>query len=110
MCGRTALYVSHDGSVFICPYLCSVPEMSLGNIKQETLSCIWNEHIRSVEKENRPNECYECEYWQICGNGCLASNYFRTGSLHSYSRDCQDMKRVAGETQLIPSLGRGAAQ
>lgn len=67
--------VKPDGSVSSCAYV-SIP---LGNIRENSLSEIWNSsEMRKVKnlRVKDVSECKECELRKYCGAGCRMNAYF----------------------------------
>ncbi len=81
--GMSNLVIRSTGVVVPCP---AFPEtMSLGSIREESVAEIWNNspllnkmrHMSPLENE----KCKECPHVKVCGGGCMAEIYRRTGEL-----------------------------
>jgi radical SAM protein with 4Fe4S-binding SPASM domain len=87
--GCGTISVAHNGDVYPCSLL-HVDEFKLGNVRQSTLA----EIIRKGRAEygrltvDNLEHCRDCEVRYICGGGCLAKSYYRTGDLQSKNPEC----------------------
>lgn len=70
--GRDRIMVQADGRVTACPYL----ELSVGNVRNESLSDIWLKSPELLDLRRRSvmeiERCKDCELRFICGGGCRA--------------------------------------
>ena len=80
--GMSSLGVKCNGVVVPCPNFGE--DVSLGNIRNDSLPDIWNTSVllnelraMSVLKTER---CKDCDYALLCKGGCLADVYGRTGA------------------------------
>ncbi len=93
-CGafRRSLVVLPNGDVSVCEKLVDVPEMTVGNICDESLYDIWNSEkitrILSPEPELIDETCRNCEYLKQCGTGCFAIKYFLSKTPFSVDPRC----------------------
>jgi len=83
--GMNSLTVKSNGIITLCsPF---PDEISLGNIRTDSIREIWNNsellnEIRRVDvSENEM--CRGCRHIKVCQGGCMAHNYRRTGELGS---------------------------
>ncbi len=68
--GIAAVTVSYDGEVYPCPKL----EVSLGNIRKESIRDIWEKAELLERLRRREFDCHTCSFINICG-GCRAASY-----------------------------------
>ena len=81
--GMGNLTVRSNGSV--APCITFPDDISLGNIREVRIAEIWNNspvlnkmrRISASENE----KCKECIHIRVCGGGCIADHYRRTGKL-----------------------------
>lgn len=86
LCGRSVVFVAHDGRVFPCGYL----PIDCGSVRQQPLEEIWSGSdvftaLRNPDALQGP--CGVCGYRTICG-GCRARAYAATGNYLSSEPDC----------------------
>jgi heme b synthase len=75
--GLSFCFVSHTGQVQPCGYL----EQKCGNIRKNSLECIWTHALLFRELRdfgNYKGRCGRCEYRKVCG-GCRARAFETTG-------------------------------
>lgn len=63
-----------DGEIYPCEYLRS--DMSYGNIKDMNLADIYTTNAYAIFKKlflHKPEKCINCQFWDLCGNGCPAT-------------------------------------
>lgn len=81
--GLGNLFIRSNGDVAPCPTFPG--EISLGNIRETTIAEIWNNSafLNKVRCMNASENdiCRECPHIRVCGGGCLADIYRRTGEL-----------------------------
>jgi radical SAM protein with 4Fe4S-binding SPASM domain len=71
----------------IAPCITFPDDISLGNVRTDSLADIWNDSpllnkLRCMSAlEN--DTCKTCAHIRVCGGGCIANNYRRTGELGS---------------------------
>jgi radical SAM protein with 4Fe4S-binding SPASM domain len=81
--GLNSLTVRSNGIITLCsPF---PDEISLGNIRKDSISEIWDnsELLNKIRCTNvSENEmCRGCRHIKVCQGGCMAHNYRRTGEL-----------------------------
>jgi len=74
--------VSANGDVAPCDGLFNYPELIVGNIREKTLSDIWNKskvlkEIRKINPTDLKGVCRKCIYKDYCGGGCRAYTYIK---------------------------------
>lgn len=73
---RRSLIILPDGEVSACEKILDIPEMRVGNARNNTLKDIWNsEKIRNIlcAPHHEPDsECCRCEFIDSCNSGCYA--------------------------------------
>ena len=74
--------VSANGDVAPCDGLFNYPELIVGNVKEKTLSEIWNKskvlkEIRKINPTDLKGVCRKCIYKDYCGGGCRAYAYIK---------------------------------
>lgn len=84
--GRTALSIKCNGTVTPCPSFRE--DVSLGNIRNESLVDIWNKSpllnkLRAMSVL-KTEHCQDCDYALICKGGCIADVLGRTGKFSCY--------------------------
>lgn len=84
--GRGSLTVKSNGMVVPCPMF--TEEDSLGNIRDNTLTDIWNtapflKMVRSISVF-KTEPCKTCEFAAVCKGGCIGDIYKRTGEFSCY--------------------------
>lgn len=83
--GITVLGIQSNGGIKGC---LSLPDAFIeGNVKEASLSHIWNDYNafsynRQFKKEDLNGECKECKYGKTCKGGCLAVSTSVTGKSH----------------------------
>lgn len=82
--GTRMVYIKADGEVCLCPTLSSreSDEFMLGNIRNQSLSSIWN---TSDKLENfRAQNCVQsdCEFFNQCCGGCRSRAFFQARKLN----------------------------
>lgn len=92
------LYIRADGEIFPCFYM-QLPEFSLGNIRENTLSDVYNtalmQELFQLTVDNI-EECKDCDIRYFCGGGCRATPYRLKGSLRVPDPfDCSVYKAMA---------------
>ncbi|MGD2247947.1 MAG: radical SAM protein [Candidatus Methanofastidiosia archaeon] len=81
--GMNSLTIRSNGDITLCsPF---PDELSLGNIKTDSIIDIWNNSkllhkIRSINA-SESEMCKGCNHIMVCQGGCMAHNYRRTGEL-----------------------------
>jgi radical SAM protein with 4Fe4S-binding SPASM domain len=81
--GMNSLTIRSNGDITLCsPF---PDELSLGNIKTDSIIDIWNNSellnkIRSINA-SESEMCKGCKHIMVCQGGCMAHNYRRTGEL-----------------------------
>jgi len=75
--GRDTIVVRPNGSFHPCPAWKEIKEMSLGNLRSESLGHIWLDSevlnlFRSFTPNDLQGECCWCASKTICGGGCPA--------------------------------------
>lgn len=93
-CGafRRSMVVLPNGDASVCEKLMNVPEMTVGNIRTDSLYDIWTSpkitDILSPPKDRLDDICRECSYLEKCGTGCFAIKYFLNQSPFSTDPRC----------------------
>jgi len=78
-CFTDILSITADGIALPCPF--APPELSVGNVKRETLKEIWKTYEERRKKWREiPDECRTCENKYKCGGGCKTYSYLKTGN------------------------------
>jgi len=81
--GLSSLFIKSNGDVSPCPAF--PDEISIGNIREVTVAEIWNnsEFLNKVRRMSASENdmCRECPHIKVCGGGCMADIYRRTGEL-----------------------------
>jgi pyrroloquinoline quinone biosynthesis protein E len=83
-CGAflNSMLISAQGDLIACEKMLDVPEMTFGNIKNNTLAELWespkiNEFINNIYNTN-DEKCRKCGLFAKCRTGCFAiKHYFR---------------------------------
>jgi AdoMet-dependent heme synthase len=79
-------------------------EYRLGNVKDKTLTDVWNElqnselHLKLRDKSNLKGRCGVCEYREICG-GCRTRAQYYTGDLFESDPACNYIPKVLREEE-----------
>lgn len=72
----SSIVIQPNGDVGPCELLPTVESLKAGNIKEDTLSSLWNsplaEQIAIPPKDKLDKVCSECEYLKHCRAGCRA--------------------------------------
>ncbi len=81
--GVSQIYIRADGHCYPCPSL-EIPELSMGNYQETSLSEIWNTGSVGINELRRfePKEmsgCKGCEHHEVCKGGCAGNAYHVTG-------------------------------
>ncbi len=74
--------IDPEGSFFTCPGFCGNTDYCIGTLKKgipEFASLYYDIHTRDVMQ----GECLDCQYMPVCGGGCPARAYIRTGKFDS---------------------------
>lgn len=80
--GRGSLTIRSNGTITLCsPF---PDEISLGNIRTDSITEIWNnsELLWKIRRINisECEMCRGCNHIKVCQGGCMAHNYQRTGT------------------------------
>lgn len=81
--GMNSLTIRSNGGITLCsPF---PDEISLGNIRKDSITEIWNNSellnkIRGIDA-SESEMCRGCKHIKVCQGGCMAHNYRRTGKL-----------------------------
>lgn len=92
--GVTSCAISPDGEVFPCGTVSTkAPGLECGNVKPAGIEHVWNNSerlkaIRELKLEDIDGPCLDCEFSSICGGGCRARAYTRTGNYTALDPDC----------------------
>lgn len=86
--GTTRLVIKSNGVVTPC--LSFEDDVSLGNIREQSLSDIWNNspllnRLRSMSVF-KTDICKDCELAAVCKGGCIAETYRETGEFSCYDK------------------------
>lgn len=84
--GITSLAVDAHGNIKPCTRM----DVILGNVRQDSLSCVWMSDIILKQLRNRKlleGKCGNCKYKMLCG-GCRASAYAETGHILGSDNNC----------------------
>ncbi|MEW5801666.1 MAG: radical SAM protein [bacterium] len=84
--GVQALGIEANGDIKGCLSMPSLPEFKEGNIRQESLTAIWNKpgnfaYNRSFHTSLLEGDCADCAYDYVCRGGCKSTAYCFTGSI-----------------------------
>lgn len=78
-CFTDILSITADGIALPCPF--APPELSVGNVKKETLKEVWKNYEKRRKKWKKiPDECRTCKNKYKCGGGCKTYSYLKTGN------------------------------
>lgn len=86
-CGIYYCRISPEGELTPCPYL----PVSVGNLKNQSFSRLWNESDTFQELRNRDlleGKCGVCEFKEVCG-GCRARAYASSGNYLAPDESCE---------------------
>jgi len=77
--GRIMVAITAEGNVALCPML---SELSAGNLRNQDIQDLWEKsplflYIRNIR--NIKGYCSACKYLDVCGGGCKAMAFFKTG-------------------------------
>lgn len=92
--GITSCAISPNGDVYPCGTISSkYPPFVCGNLKEKTFEDIWYnsdflKKLRSMSAEYLQGECKECKYLDLCGGGCRARAYTKTGDFYAKDYLC----------------------
>lgn len=94
--GRTFVHVSHNGDILPCSLLSNQREFRIGNVKTDRLEDVWiksavYDFFRTSTVEDI-EACTDCAVKNLCGGGCRADAYLRTGDIHGRCGDCDDLE------------------
>jgi radical SAM protein with 4Fe4S-binding SPASM domain len=91
--GINTAAIDPEGNIFGCDLMISYPELSAGNIRNDTFRNIWEKSkilndFRRLSIQDLEEPCKTCEYvW--CGGGCRASAYALSGkNLFASDKNC----------------------
>lgn len=93
-CGalRRSMNILPNGDVSVCEKVLGVPELTMGNIRNESLSDIWiSPKVRNILALplNRIGEaCKSCENFADCGTGCFALSLSVAGNPYATDPRC----------------------
>lgn len=84
--GSGALAIKCNGVVTPCPAF--VEDVSLGNIREQSVAEIWNNspllnELRAINVFETEH-CKDCEFAAVCKGGCIADIYGRSGEFTCY--------------------------
>ncbi len=83
-----------NGDVSLC-YDCTIKDVIIGNIKNNSFAEIWNNRFEYSIFQNRPLEnhtCNKCEYVVFCKAGCPYSAIVNSGSTLRSGFACQHLE------------------
>lgn len=80
--GRSNLFIRSDGAVLPCPMF---SDLIVGNVRHQSVADIWNTsgllaQLRQMSALDC-EKCRVCPHLKVCGGGCMADIYRRTGNL-----------------------------
>lgn len=98
MMGNT-MEIGFDGTVYICGGMRELTWMKLGNIREESLTDIYETAVSNNRMVyipvDRLDACKACEYKYICSGGCRARAYhFSGGDIMAAAPECDDVKEL----------------
>lgn len=92
--GITSCAISPNGDLYPCGTISSkFPPFVCGNLKRQSFEDIWYNsvvlnNLRSLRAKNLKGECTTCDYLELCGGGCRARAYTKTGDLYEKDYLC----------------------
>ncbi len=83
--GRSACAIAPDGQVYPCQLFMGFPEMSAGNIRDQSILEMWADSFENFRKLTARDieKCASCKCLSSCAGGCRARAYARCGSLYA---------------------------
>ncbi|ADL50708.1 radical SAM/SPASM domain-containing protein [Clostridium cellulovorans] len=94
VCGafRRSINILPNGDISVCEKLIEVPEMTAGNVKDNTLEEIWNSKkvsdIVNPSKDIIDEPCKTCEHLDHCHTGCYALSLLVSENPYSIDPRC----------------------
>jgi radical SAM protein with 4Fe4S-binding SPASM domain len=88
--GRSTCGIDSSGNVYPCSYMV-FDELNCGNIKNQSLSEIWNDSkvMKKIRKiSSLKGKCSQCEHLSICRGGCRAAAYLKHHNLRDSDYLC----------------------
>lgn len=87
------LGINANGDVAPCDGLLRYKELILGNVREKSLTEIWNHPLMKKLRAIRPEEikgvCQKCKYLSFCMGGCRARAYLEYGKFKSPNPLCE---------------------
>ncbi|HHW17732.1 MAG TPA: SPASM domain-containing protein [Firmicutes bacterium] len=98
--GFKGLAVVPNGKLYLCHRLVPLAEFEVGDVwsgvNKEKLRAL----LRGMERVECSLVCASCVYRHLCGGGCMAENFFDTGSLRDPSPSRCLLSRIVCGTAL----------
>lgn len=89
--GREQLAFDTEGKIFPCDYLVGETKFCLGSVDTlQPKDVQHSAHMAELREQVQPTNlevCGDCPMFAFCGN-CMASSYFRDGTLHGRRGSC----------------------
>ncbi|MHB1440879.1 MAG: radical SAM protein [Cuniculiplasma sp.] len=88
--GEKLFSIAPDGGIYACQALTGVQEFKIGDVFSSKKEDFENMMEKLTKKNKKSNSiCSSCRIVDMCPKYCFASNYFRQGSIDSFSgNDC----------------------
>jgi AdoMet-dependent heme synthase len=102
--GQTQLTIFENGDVFGCELMRDGEHWKAGNARSTPLQQLWDhapvfQQLRAMRKVDLTGACGTCPL-EICGGGCRASAYNRTGSSSGSDTNCHLHRGDGGHVRL----------
>ena len=94
------LFVAGNGNVYLCG-AAEKDEFSLGNVKKQSLTDIWDSRWNNIFFQKRPYKdfpCRKCQYFLVCKGGCAADAYEKYNTLNAPDKNCTLGKKMISLT------------
>ncbi len=83
--------IKSNGDVYMCSYASCIQNASFGNVRDNSLSEIWEKRFNNDFYQCRDinkMKCKTCKYNVFCASGCMVKAYKNFGSINAPEIDC----------------------
>jgi radical SAM protein with 4Fe4S-binding SPASM domain len=111
--GTHALCVESNGDVYPCPSFTEYPSFNLGNIREQSLSHLYEtspiiQQFKELSLPQAVKECCSCEFRYFCGGGCMVENLSFSGDILQSPLRCAERKELIEE--MMMEIAQGTIQ
>jgi radical SAM protein with 4Fe4S-binding SPASM domain len=108
--GTHALCIESNGDVYPCPSFTEYPLYNLGNIREQSLSHMYEtspliHKFKTLSLPRAVKECRSCELRYFCGGGCMVENLSFSGDILKSPLRCAERKELIEEMMMEIAQG-----